>query len=280
MKRKALGKGIQSLIPEAPAGEKLQEVDISRIQPSPYQPRRHFDDAKLQELADSIQASGIIQPVVLAREKDGNYTLIAGERRWRAAQKAGLHRVPAVIRDLPDEKKAEHALIENIQRQDLNPVEEALAYQTLLDTFELTQDELAKRIGKSRESITNLVGILKLPESVQADIERGTISLGHAKVLKGLGDTDLVLALAEKIRGGQLTVRSLEDRIRQLGKKQKVSGKPGAGQDVFLRDAEDRLGHRLKTRVSIKGSAGRGTIAIHYTSKEQLNGLFESLMKR
>jgi len=275
MKRKALGKGIQSLIPEAPPGEKLTEVDITRISPSPFQPRRHFDKEKLEELAASIQSSGIIQPVVLAKEADGRYTLIAGERRWRAAQLAGLHRIPAVIRTLPEEKKAEYALIENIQRQDLNPVEEAMAYRTLLDKFKLTQEELADRLGKKRPSIANLLRILKLPESVQFSIEDGRLSLGHAKVLSALDDPALIEQLAREVEMRGLTVRGLEKRIRQP-KRPKRSPEP----DVFLRDGEGRLSKKLGTAVKISGTDTRGTITIRYHSKEQLNGLFDMLMKR
>lgn len=275
MKRKALGKGIQSLIPEAPPGEKLTEVDISRISPSPFQPRRHFDEEKLEELAASIRSSGIIQPVVLAREADGRYTLIAGERRWRAAQLAGLHRIPAVIRSLPEEKKAEYALIENIQRQDLNPVEEAMAYRTLLEKFKLTQEELAERLGKKRPSIANLLRILRLPESVQAGIEDGRLSLGHAKVLSALDDPEWIGQLAREVESRGLTVRALEKRLKQP-KRQKPRPEP----DVFLQDGEDRLSRKLGTAVKISGSDARGTITIRYHSKEQLNGLFDVLMKR
>ncbi len=275
MKRKALGKGIQSLIPEAPPGEKLTEVDITRISPSPFQPRRHFDKEKLEELAASIQSSGIIQPVVLAKEGDGRYTLIAGERRWRAAQLAGLHRIPAVIRALPEEKKAEYALIENIQRQDLNPVEEAMAYRTLLEKFSLTQEELADRLGKKRPSIANLLRILKLPESVQGSIEDGRLSLGHAKVLSALDDPELIVQLAREVEIRGLTVRGLEKRIKQP-KRPKRNAEP----DVFMRDGEERLSRKLGTAVKISGSEARGTITIRYHSKEQLNGLFDTLMKR
>ncbi len=275
MKRKALGKGIQSLIPEAPPGEKLTEVDITRISPSPFQPRRHFDKEKLEELAASIQSSGIIQPVVLAKETDGRYTLIAGERRWRAAQLAGLHRIPAVIRSLPEEKKAEYALIENIQRQDLNPVEEAMAYRTLLEKFQLTQEELAGRLGKKRPSIANLLRILKLPESVQGSIEDGRLSLGHAKVLSALDDPELILQLAREVEVRGLTVRGLEKRIRQP-RRSKRSPEP----DIFLQDGENRLTRKLGTAVKISGTETRGTITIRYHSKEQLNGLFDMLMKR
>ena len=268
MKRQALGKGIHSLIPEATAGEKLTEVDIARIQPSPYQPRRSFDKEKLEELAASIRASGIIQPVVLAKEKNGSYSLIAGERRWRAAQLAGLHRVPAVIRDLPDEKKAEYALIENIQRQDLNPVEEALAYQTLLETFKLTQEVLAERVGKKRSTIANLLRILKLPAPVQASIEDGRITLGHAKILSALDNGESVLELAREIEQREMTVRALERRLRQPGKQRKI-----ADPDVFLKDGEERLSKKLGTSVRIKGTPWAGDHSDSISFKRSVNCL-------
>ena len=276
MKRKALGKGIQSLIPQTPPSENLAEVDISRIKPSPYQPRRRFDPEKLEELATSIRNSGIIQPVVLARDPDGNYTLIAGERRWRAAQLAEMTRIPAVFRDLPEEKKAEYALIENIQRQDLNPVEEALAYKSLLERYELTQEELSDRLGKKRSSITNLLRILRLPEEVLAAVEDGQVSLGHAKILSGISDTDRLLKAAREIREKGLTVRALEARLKK-------AAKPAASTkraDVFLQDGEERLSKKLGTGVKIKGDSTRGSIVIRYHSKEQLISLFESLIKR
>jgi len=276
MKRKALGKGIQSLIPQAPASDKLAEVDISRIKPSPYQPRRRFDSEKLEELAISIRNSGIIQPVVLAREPDGNYTLIAGERRWRAAQLAEMTRIPAIFRDLPEEKKAEYALIENIQRQDLNPVEEALAYKNLLERYQLTQEELSERLGKKRSSITNMLRILRLPEEVLAAVEDGQVSFGHAKILSGVSDNSLLLKLAQDIREKGLTVRALEGRLKKTTKPI-VSAKK---LDVFLRDGEERLSKNLGTGVKIKGSATRGSIVIQYYSKEQLISLFETLMQR
>ncbi len=276
MKRKALGKGIQSLIPQAPPSENLAEVDISRIKPSPYQPRRRFDPEKLEELATSIRNSGIIQPVVLARESDGNYTLIAGERRWRAAQLAEMTRIPAVFRELPEEKKAEYALIENIQRQDLNPVEEALAYRSLLERYELTQEELSVRLGKKRSSITNMLRILRLPEEVLASVEDGKISLGHAKILSGISDDENLLRMAHEIQQKGLTVRGLEARLNKIGKS-KTSAKK---RDIFIQDGEERLSKKLGTGVKIKGDAARGSIVIRYHSKEQLMSLFDSLIKR
>jgi len=274
MKRKALGKGISSLIPQVDSTEKLIEIDISRIEPSPFQPRRHFDEEKLAELAASIRNSGIIQPLVVARESDGRYTLIAGERRWRAAQLAGLTRVPAVVRDLVEEKKAEYALIENIQRQDLNPVEEAMAYLTLLEKFRLTQEQLSERLGKKRSTIANAIRILKLPEDVLGMVEDGQLSLGHAKVLTGLDDDELIRTLARQSVAKGWTVRALEKQLQAPGKQKK---KPVS--DVFLKDGAARLSKRLGTGVKITGTTNRGSIVIRYHSKDQLIALFDRLME-
>ncbi len=276
MKRKALGKGIQSLIPAGTPSERLAEIDISRIKPSPYQPRRRFDPEKLEELAASIRNSGIIQPIVVTKEANGTFTLIAGERRWRAAQLAKMTRIPAVFRDLPEEKKAEYALIENIQRQDLNPVEEALAYKSLLERYKLTQEELSERLGKKRSSITNMLRILKLPDEILASIEDGRVSLGHAKILSGISDVSRQLELARMVQEKGLTVRALETRLKKTGKTTTVNKKF----DVFLKDGEERLTKKLGTAVKIKGNVSRGSIVIRYHSKEQLISLFESLMQR
>jgi len=228
MKRKALGKGIESLIPQSPSSDKLAEVDISRIKPSPYQPRRRFDPEKLAELAASIRNSGIIQPVVLARETDGS------------------------------------------------PVEEALAYKSLLERYQLTQEELSGRLGKKRSSITNMLRILRLPEEVLAAVEDGQVSFGHAKILSGITDTSRLLKLAGEVVEKGLTVRALESRLK-TPEKTKVAQKKS---DVFLQDGEERLSKKLGTGVKIKGNAGRGSIIIQYHSKEQLISLFESLMQR
>lgn len=277
MKRKALGKGLGSLIPQVEEKkERLVELEISRINPSPYQPRRNFDKEKLEELAISIKTSGVIQPVVVASDGKGGYDLIAGERRWRAASIAGLQKVPAVIRDLTEDKKAEYAIVENIQRENLNPVEEALAYKTLIDKFGLTQEALSEKLGKKRASIANLMRILSLPERILDYIEDGVVSVGHAKVLLSSNDSKIVNKLADEIVKFGLTVRSLENKIKKMSQPSKGKYK----KDVYLPDGAEQLSHVLGTAVEIKGTHARGSIVIKYHSKEQLMTLFDNLMKR
>jgi ParB family chromosome partitioning protein len=256
--------------------DKLVELDISSVKPSEFQPRRHFDREKLEELALSLKNQGVIQPIVVS-PSDGGYVLIAGERRWRAAQLAGLLKIPAIVRDLSSEQKAEFAIIENIQRQDLNPVEEAMAYKTLIEKFNLTQEELSEKLGKKRATIANLIRILTLPEKVLAYVEDGSVSVGHAKVLTGLTDKKQLLGLADEVVTRGLTVRNLEKKLATVGPKKKDK-KPV--KDVFLKDGAERLTKRFGSSVDIKGSQNKGVISIQYHSKEQLQSLFDELMKR
>lgn len=280
MKRKALGKGLGSLIPQGqPKTEKLVELEISRINPSPYQPRRNFDEEKLNELAVSIKTSGVIQPVVVASNGNGGYDLIAGERRWRAAGIAGLQKIPAVIRDLSEDKKAEYAIVENIQRENLNPVEEALAYKTLIEKFGLTQEGLSEKLGKKRASIANLMRILTLPEKVLDYIEDGVVSVGHAKVLLSSSDRQLIVKFADEIVKYGLTVRNLENKIKKLTNSSKRKNK-NKSNDVYLPKGAEELSNKFGTMVEIKGNHNKGSIVIKYHSKEQLMSLFDSLMKR
>ncbi len=279
MKRKALGKGLNSLIPvdagKKRGGDTVVEIDISFIVPSKYQPRRRFDKEKLEELAQSIKNSGLIQPIVVAEEGRNKYSIIAGERRWRAAQIAGFKKIPAIVKKIDEAKKAEFAIIENIQRENLNPVEEAFAYKTLLENFKITQEELAKRLGKKRATIANTVRILNLPQETLDLIEDGRLSLGHAKVLLGVKDKVLILKLSKETVEKGLSVRSLEKKISSLSgekkKKQQV--------DVFLRDASEKLTQSLGTRVVINGTHEKGVVSIKYHSKEQLQALFDILKR-
>ncbi len=279
MKRKALGKGLQSLIPaevgDKSKGEKIVEIDISFISPSKYQPRRKFDKEKLEELAQSIKNSGLIQPIVVAQEGNNKYSIIAGERRWRAAQLAGFKKIPAIVKKMDEVTKAEFAIIENIQRENLNPVEEAFAYKTLLENFKITQEELAKRLGKKRATIANTIRILNLPQEVLDLIEDGLISLGHAKVLLGLKDEGQVLKLSKEVADKGLSVRNLEKRIASLSEERKREKK----EDVFLKDASEKLTKSLGTKVTINGTQEKGNIVIKYHSKEQLQALFDFLKR-
>jgi ParB family chromosome partitioning protein len=210
MNRKALGRGLGALLSSDSTidlGPEPSEVDLESIVPGPMQPRTHFDDASLESLAESIRAHGIVQPLVV-RRRENNYELIAGERRWRAAKLAGLSRVPVVVKDVPDESLLEIALIENIQREDLNPIEEAQAYRKLIETVGLTQEALASRIGRDRSYITNYLRLLKLPEDLQQLVREGRLSAGHARTLLALGPPDLQRRLARQIIDGGLTVRA------------------------------------------------------------------------
>src|SRR5919206_1164613 len=208
MTRRVLGRGLSALLSDtaATASEELLEVDIDLIEPSSAQPRTHFDEAKLEELAQSIRSNGIVQPI-LVRKRGARYQLIAGERRWRAAQRAGLQRVPAVVREIPDNKLLELALIENIQRQELNAIEEAHAYKRLIETLGLTQEVVAQRVGRDRSFITNYLRLLRLPEDIQRLVEEEKISMGHARALLGVDDADKQREVASSIVEHNLSVR-------------------------------------------------------------------------
>jgi ParB family chromosome partitioning protein len=217
MTRRALGRGLSALLSDSPAtvNEELVEADIDLIEPNSLQPRTNFDEEQLNNLAQSIQANGIIQPLLLRRIAGNRYQLIAGERRWRAAQRAGLLRVPAVIRDIPDDKILELALIENIQRQELNPIEEALAYKRLIETLGLTQEMVAQRVGRDRTFITNYIRLLRLPEDIQRLVEQEKISMGHARALLGVDDPEVQRKVADSIINQGLSVREQSARSRR-----------------------------------------------------------------
>src|SRR5437879_4932942 len=255
MNRKPLGRGLSALISTAPSpqdNEELREIETDLIRPSNHQPRTSFDEAKLQELAQSIRASGIIQPL-LVRQRGGLFELVAGERRWRAAQLAGLTRVPAIIRDIPDENLLELALIENIQRQELNAIEEANAYKRLIESLGLTQEEVAQRVGRDRTFITNYLRILKLPSEIQSLLEIEKLSFGHARALLGLSDAVHQRRFAQKIVKHSWSVRETERRIRNASQGTKRSARrtqlPQI--DPNIRAAEAKIRRRLGTQVRI-----------------------------
>ena len=283
MNRKPLGRGLSALISTAPSpqdNEELREIEIDLITPGEQQPRTSFDEAKLQELAQSIRVSGIIQPL-LVRRRGGRFELVAGERRWRAAQLAGLTRVPAIVREIPDENLLELALIENIQRQELNAIEEANAYKRLIETLGLTQEEVASRVGRDRTFITNYLRILKLPTEIQSLLEQEKLTFGHARALLGVSDPHLQRRLAQRICKNNWSVRETESRIRNLGGRQQQAAPPPQSQllDPNVRAAEAKLRRRLGTQVRIvsakAGAAGR--IEIEFYSAEDLNRLYDLL---
>jgi len=277
-----LGRGLSALITTAPSpqdNEELREIEIDLIRPGEQQPRNTFDEAKLEELAQSIRATGIIQPL-LVRRRGGLFQLVAGERRWRAAQMAGLTRVPAIVRDIPDENLLELALIENIQRQELNAIEEANAYRRLIETLGLTQEEVAQRVGRDRTFITNYLRILKLPNEIQSLLEQEKLTFGHARALLAVADPQLQRRLAQRIHKHSWSVRETENRIRGLNNQKQPTVVPQVQQiDPNLRAAEAKLRRRFGTQVRIvaqkAGSAGR--IEIEFYSNEDLTRLYDLL---
>ena len=280
MNRKALGKGINALIPDFEMGvpeshengpAKNTELLIDEISPNRFQPRKYFDDDKLEELVTSIRDNGVLQPIVVQKVEAG-YELVVGERRWRASKKAGLKKIPAVIREVTDAQALELAIIENIHRQDLNPIEEADAYARLADEFALTQEMIAKRVGKSRTAVANTLRLLKLSRNIKEDLISGQISMGHARALLGLDNAGQMEALRKEIFKQDLTVRQIESRVSRL--KQSVSKKPVSlvsKKNIFIKDLEKEFERRLGTKVDIKPAKKGGKLVVTYYSDDDLD---------
>jgi ParB family transcriptional regulator, chromosome partitioning protein len=276
-KRPALGRGLSALIPDAApssAGERALEVDSDLLRPNRFQPRTNIDEAKIDELARSIRSNGIIQPIVV-RTVDGGYEIVAGERRWRASQRAGLLKVPVVVRDIPEERLLAAALIENIQREDLNPIEEAYAYRRLVDEYQLTQEQIADAVGKDRSSVANFLRLLKLPEEIRTNLGSGALTMGHARALLGLPDEASQLRVARDIVAKNLSVRETEALVKKST--QPASAKEPAQKDVHTRAAEEKLRFVLGTRVRIERQRKGGRIEIDFESEDELQRLFEAL---
>lgn len=279
MNRKALGKGINALIPDFEIGvpgstieemSKSRELLIDEISPNRFQPRKYFDADKLEELVKSISENGILQPVVVQKSVNG-YELLVGERRWRASKKAGLKKIPAVIRKVSDAQALELAIIENIHRQDLNPIEEAEAYARLADNFALTQEMIAKKVGKSRTAVANILRLVKLPRSIKEDMISGKLSMGHARALLGLEETRQAQALCKEIYKEDLTVRQTESRVNKL--KQPAPIKPASPADkknIFFKDLEKELERKLGTKVEISPKKKGGKLVVTYYSDDDL----------
>jgi ParB family chromosome partitioning protein len=261
--------------------EELREIDINRILPNAQQPRKNFDEDGLNELADSIRAHGVIQPIVVQPLPDSFFQIIAGERRWRASQRAGLLRMPAVIREVGTESSLEIALIENLQREDLNPIEEAQAFEKLIVDLGLTQEEVANRVGKSRATITNTLRLLRLPSEVQSWIGENKLSTGHAKALLSLSEPGAILDAARKIIQGTLSVRQAEALVsRSLkGDAKKDSADAGNVLDPNVTAAIHALELALGTKVTIQENGGKGRIELHFFSFEEMNRLYEGLIR-
>lgn len=281
MKKSRLGRGLDSLIPAESAikPSDVQQVPLSAIRPNPHQPRTHFAKEQLAELADSIRTYGIIQPLIVKEDGGGRYTLIAGERRLTAAKLAGLETVPVVSREADDQDLVELALVENVQREDLNPLESAEAYQQLHTKFNLSHEAIAKRVGKSRVAITNTMGLLELSEAVRKALLDGDISEGHARALKGLDSNQAQNAALRSVVSQSLNVRQTEELVRKLrGVKPKQAGKSGPSAEI--RNLQDELRDALGTKVNLQHGRKGGRITVFYYSDEELDSLVTRLMRR
>jgi ParB family chromosome partitioning protein len=287
MTRKVLGRGLGALIPSRtpdhqppPAGAHqagLLQLDLGKIIPNPHQPRKEFSADKLAELSASIAARGLIQPVIVRPLGDGRYELIAGERRWRAAGQAGLTRIPAVVRHAESAEVLELALIENIQRQDLNPIETAQAYRHLAETFDLSHEEIAAKVGKDRSSVTNLLRLLNLPEEIQKDLAAGTLSTGHARALLGIPDRAGQLAARAAVLAKGLSVRETELLVKRLGRPKKDLTGKAVKKDIYINELENSMRAALGTKVTIRHHGKSGVIELHYFSVEELDRLANHL---
>jgi ParB family chromosome partitioning protein len=279
-KRPALGKGLSALIPDAPEPRNANlEVDTDRLTPSRYQPRTHFDAAGIEELARSIRANGIIQPIIVRRDGAG-YQIIAGERRWRAAQHAGLLKVPVVVKDVPagqEGRLLQMALIENLQREDLNPIAQAAAYRRLADEFELTQEQIADGLGKDRASVANTMRLLRLPAAVRDHVASGALSMGHARALLGLESDAAITRAASDVMTKRLSVRETEALVKRLASPPPARKAPKA--DVHTRAAEQDLHLSLGAPVRIVRVRKGGRIEIDFKSEDELQRLFELLTR-
>jgi ParB family transcriptional regulator, chromosome partitioning protein len=285
MTRRALGRGLSALLSDSAAqGEELLEIDIDLIDPNPDQPRARFNEDKLNELAQSIRSNGLVQPLLLRKVTNGRYQIVAGERRWRAAQRAGMHRINAVIRSIPDSKLLELALIENIQREELNPIEEASAYQRLIHNLGLTQDEVAQQVGKDRSSIANYLRLLKLPEDVQRMLEDELISMGHARALLGLDTKDQIRHLANQVIDKKLSVRQAEQAVQALKRDSSTSSpkesSTPSNNDANIRAAELKIKRFLGTQVRIHLGHNGGRIEIEFGSPSELDRIYSIIMRK
>jgi ParB family transcriptional regulator, chromosome partitioning protein len=277
MSKRGLGRGLDALLSVAPqATERSTEVPVSEIRPNPLQPRKVFAPAALDELVRSIKASGVIQPVVVRSAGSSGYELIAGERRWRAAKEAGLVRIPAIVRDASDAEALQLALIENLLREDLNPMEEAEAFQRLIAEFGWTQDELGERVGRDRSSIANSLRLLRLPGSIQDDLRTGRLTMGHARAILALSEEGDQLALRDEILAHSWSVRATEERVQ----KRRATPATRRSASPELRALEASLQRTLMTRVRITGAGRRGRIEVEYATAEELERLADLLGAR
>jgi ParB family transcriptional regulator, chromosome partitioning protein len=293
-KRRALGKGLESLLPSRPAATpappvaapveatgKPLEIPLDQIERNPYQTRTQFDEAKLAELAQSISASGVVQPIVVRPLPGGRYQLITGERRWLASKKANKSTIPAIVRQVSDEQTLEMTIVENLQRADLNPIEQARAYQRLSNDFKMTQEQMAIRTGKERASVSNFLRLLKLPESVQQKVESGELSFGHARTLLALESPDAIAAAAQKVMALSLSVRQTESYVQGLinpeAKEKKEPKADAQPEDPNVREAQDRIRRTLGLKVRIEDKNGKGRVIIEYSGLEDFDSILTAL---
>ncbi|MGQ0803001.1 MAG: ParB/RepB/Spo0J family partition protein [Actinomycetota bacterium] len=290
-RRGGLGKGLGALIPPggaeaahvAAAAGGLQEIPIASIRPNKFQPRRHFDESALGELADSIREVGLLQPVLVRADGEGSYELIAGERRWRAARRAGLQMIPALVRTSDDSSALEQALVENLHRDDLNALEEAAAYQQLIEDFKLTHERVASRVGRSRATVTNMLRLLQLPPGIQRLLRDGKIEAGHARALLGTPDRAFQELLARRTVDEGLSVREVEDAVRGHGETGSNGNGPskkskgGRLRPPGLLELEELLGEHLETRVRVTMGAKRGKVNIEFSDLEDLERIYRRM---
>ena len=277
-KQRGLGKGLNAFFANsgiASENEPKVELEIEKLIPNPHQPRKVFDDEKLKELVASVSQHGIIQPLIVRQVEDA-YEIVAGERRWRAAKAAGLEIVPVVVREYSDEQIMEIALVENIQRHDLNPIEEAVALRGLMESLDLTQEEVSQKIGRSRSAVANVLRLLNLPETIRNYVSRGTLNMGQARPLLSLTSPQQQIVVAEKIIANDMSAREVEAYIKNLSKKKEKEDKPQKNaKDVHLDEVEDRLALFFGTQVQIKKAGTKGKIVIDFYSESDLERLLE-----
>ncbi len=264
----------------ASTGQTITEMELAKIKPNPWQPRKVFKEEYLQELANSIKEHGILQPLVVVPSTDGNYQIIVGERRWRASQLAGLEKVPVIIRDaMEEQRKLELALVENIQRRNLDPIEEGQAYQQLIDQYKMTQEEVARKMGKGRTTVTNMIRLLNLPLKIQRAIAEDKISEGHGRAILGLVGMEKQLAMYDVVVNENLTVRQVEDRVREIMDRPKQIKAPRPNSDPELQAIETELRGKLGTKVRVQKNGETGRITIDFFSQEELNSFLDKMHK-
>jgi len=277
MKKKALGKGLKAFLPEDYAilkEERYAELDIDQLKPNPLQPRMKFDQDSIDELARSIKESGVLQPLLVVTAGN-HYKIIVGERRWRAAQKIGLKTIPVIIRTIPEERQIEASLVENLQREDLNPLEIASAYQKLIKELNYTQQGVAEKVGKDRTSVANYIRLLKLPDEIQDMLGEGKISMGHARALINLENAEKQVFISRQIVQKNLSVRDVEKKISRL--KHKTPSEQGQAPDPDLLALQEEFIKLFGTKVSISGNQNKGIVKLYYYSMDDLNSIYEKI---